>query len=242
MRWISAIDLENFCGSSVAATLFPILVRKLIRASASPLRQLDFPSAEGGQRPGWDGICAWDGQHEMVAVGKCGWELSIREDVRDKMREDFAARSKNPFGLSPATDTIVLASLRRFAKKREFELQLLAEGPWAKVVLLDSADFEQWIESKPNVGIWFGEQTGARSKNVYTASYYWSLISRDLEPQINWRCAMAGRESQAKKLIEEFSGAPKHIVVRATSWNEGSLFAVATILSGDLIGESQALN
>ncbi len=239
MRWISPSDLDHFCGSPVAATLFPILVRKLIRVSASPLRQLDFPSAEGGQRPGWDGICAWDGQHERVPVGRSGWELSTRQDVRDKMREDFAERSSNPLGLNPATDTIVLASLRRFAQKREFELQL-SGGRWARVAVLDSSDFEQWIESKPNVGIWLGEQMGARSRGAYTVSYYWSLAARDLQPQINWRCAMAGRESQARKLIENLSGAARHIIVQATSWDEGSLFAVATILSDDLIGESLA--
>jgi hypothetical protein len=174
MRWISGNDLEHFCGSSVAPTLFPILVRKLIRASAEPLRHLDFPSAEGGQRPGWDGICTWDGQHEKVPVGGSGWKLSVREDVRAKMREDFGERSENPLGLNPATDTLVLATLRRFANKREFQAQLLGQGPWAKVLILDASDFEQWIETKPSVGIWLGEQIGRRSRNTYTVSHYWS--------------------------------------------------------------------
>lgn len=235
MRWISASQIEYFCGSSAAATLFPILVRKLIRASASPLRQLDFPSAEGGQRPGWDGICSWDGQHDRVANGTTGWELSTRQDVRDKMRQDFNERSKNPLGLNPAADTIVLATLRRLAKKREFERELLSEGPWVKVMVFDSSDFEQWIESAPNVGIWFSEQIGGSTRNVYTAGGYWSLIARDLDPKISWSCALAGRATQSRKLMEQLSRQPEHIMVQATSSDEGSLFAVATVLSNDLI-------
>jgi hypothetical protein len=55
MKWITALDLEQWANTLGARDAFPSLVGDLIRASAKDIDGYRFPSGDKGQVRGFDG-------------------------------------------------------------------------------------------------------------------------------------------------------------------------------------------
>ena len=56
MKWITSTDIKQWADRREAQSVLPELVARLIRATASNIAQIRFPSGDAVHLTGWDGI------------------------------------------------------------------------------------------------------------------------------------------------------------------------------------------
>src|SRR5271165_2850049 len=160
---IGSSDLVSWAETIDARYTLPQLIRKLVRASGGIG---DFPTSEDAQQRGWDGLAENSVRHAYVPLGRSGWELSTESNPQSKANDDYEKRKGDPRGLEPKAATFVAVSARKWGQKRQWLAEKRAEKFWANVLAYDAVDLEQWLESCPEVGIWFTTRIGRRPRGV----------------------------------------------------------------------------
>ncbi|MBC8845422.1 XRE family transcriptional regulator, partial [Escherichia coli] len=56
MKWIKALNLQQWADSIPAKVIFPALIADLIRATANSITEIRFPNGDKGQVRGYDGV------------------------------------------------------------------------------------------------------------------------------------------------------------------------------------------
>ena len=129
----NASDLDHWASLLEGKSTFPELLRRLIRATTPTLTSLSFPSAEGVQLEGWDGLTTADAATPYVPAGPTGWELGTNKDQKGKADDDYDTRTANPLGLVPADSTFVFCTPRRWGQRKKWTTARLKEGHWRDV-------------------------------------------------------------------------------------------------------------
>ncbi len=129
---VTALDLDQWSDSLAAQTTLPILVRRLILATA-PVTEITMGALEGALLPGWNGIVQCDSADAHVPLGTSGWELGTSKDPRDKAQDDFRNRTTNPLGLDRATTTFVAVTSRTWRDRDGWRDARREERKWADV-------------------------------------------------------------------------------------------------------------
>jgi hypothetical protein len=164
---ITAFDLDQWSDTLAAQTTLPILVRKLILATA-PVSEITTRAGEGAQIPGWDGIVRCDAADAHVPLGISGWELGTSKDPRGKAQADIRTRAKDPLGLDPETTVFVAVTSRIWRDRDDWREARRKEWKWADVRAYDADDLVTWLERAPSVHHWISEQLGGDSRDVQT--------------------------------------------------------------------------
>ena len=85
MKWIRALDFEQWANTLGARNVFPALVADLIRASAKEIEAYRFPSGDKGQVRGFDGSLESTPAPPFVPGGKSIWEFGVNEDPAQRL-------------------------------------------------------------------------------------------------------------------------------------------------------------
>jgi transcriptional regulator with XRE-family HTH domain len=118
IRWVDATDIAQWAERRHGQGSLTMLIAKLLRAAGQA--SLRFPSDEGVQFAGWDGVSfSATESDEYVPAGPAGWEIGTqREDISGKATDDYKKRSTNPFDLVPAQSTFVFVTPRHWPKRK----------------------------------------------------------------------------------------------------------------------------
>ena len=93
MKWITALDLEQWAKRLDARAVFPGLIGDLIRASASDIRSFRFASGDKAQIRGFDGRLESNGAPPFVPEGKSIWGCIspnprlLRDASKDQLKQ-----------------------------------------------------------------------------------------------------------------------------------------------------------
>ena len=68
MKWIKALNLQQWADSSPAKVIFPALIADLIRATANSITEIRFPNGDKGQVRGYDGVLKAEGVAPYVIL------------------------------------------------------------------------------------------------------------------------------------------------------------------------------
>jgi hypothetical protein len=93
MRWVTALQLENWSRTLGASAELPKIVSDLIRASSPDIASMRFPSGDKGQVRGFDGHLVSDAASFNVPQGRSFWEFGTDADYKDKAKSDFDKRT-----------------------------------------------------------------------------------------------------------------------------------------------------
>ena len=108
-----------------------------------------------------------------------------------------------------------------------------AEGKWRDVVAHGLDELEDWLAQAPVTRAWFADQLGLHPGGYRAARDWWrdwaALTSPALPPDL----LIAGRNEQARELLQRLGGEPVVTTVRAESTDEVAAFVVASVLSDD---------
>ncbi|EOO3715869.1 hypothetical protein LFV75_RS13250 [Escherichia coli] len=68
MKWIKALNLQQWADSIPAKVIFPALIADLIRATANSITEIRFPNGDKGQVRGYDGVLKAEGVAPYVIL------------------------------------------------------------------------------------------------------------------------------------------------------------------------------
>ena len=157
---IEARQIAAWADRAEARRLLPVLLRKLVHATAEGLERADFPGREDAERKGWDGETAAEAATPWVPRGRSCWEFGVGKDPRRKAEDDYNARLASVPAEERAECAFVFATPRRWPGKTAWTEEKRRAGEWADVRAFDAGDLEQWLEQSPPTQVWFAERLG----------------------------------------------------------------------------------
>lgn len=239
MRWIKALNLEQWAETVTARTIFPGMVADLIRASAKDITSIRFPNGDKGQVRGFDGILDATGVLPYVPDGASIWEFGVSEGAAAKANREYKNRTKEVDEVKRKDTTFVFVSPRTWDNPKEKLADWMAAKKklcqWKDVVYLDGSMVEDWLAQCPAVAARYARYelkllpaAGARSTEEF-----WDEYSARFEPPLVEQVLLAGREQQATALIQRLSEGVSKLPYAADSPDEVIAFAVAAIRCTD---------
>jgi len=237
MKWIDTINLRNWADRRDCQDQIPLLIRKLIRATSGNIKNISFPAGENVLIGGWDGILEVYDETEYLPLGLSLWEFGTNKNIKGKADGEYEKRKAEPLGFNPSEVCFIFLTPRLWTKKEEWIAEKKADDYWKDVKAYDAQDLEEWIELAPSVGAWLAvTHLHILPQSVQAVDDFWEEWATGNQIRFLPEVVLAGREKEAKKLIEE-SKQPAIIPVKASSRDEAIAFIAATYKDNDSISE-----
>ena len=227
---VTAQDLDQWSSSLNAQSTLPVLVRRLVLATAS-VTEIAMRGGEGTQLPGWDGLVEATAEDPHVPAGASGWEMGTSRDPRSKAQSDYKARTDDPLGIDPTTTTFVAVTSRIWRDRDDWRAARRSEGRWADVRAYDADDLETWLERAPSVHIWISELLGREPRDVKTPDRWWATWSNQTHPVLP-RSFLLARRTTGSELRDALAQSSQVITVDAPS-KEEALAVICAALADD---------
>jgi hypothetical protein len=168
------------------------------------------------------------------------WEFGVTEGGSAKASGDYAKRTKELDAEDRRATTFVFVSPRTWdsskGKKREdWVEEKRALNEWKDVLYIDGSMLEDWLADCPAVAASYAKKylrkmpvTGAQS-----SIDFWDEFSTKFTPELADKVLLAGREDQARQLIQQLSAGPGRLLYAADAPDEVVAFAIAAIRNAD---------
>ena len=229
IRWVDATDLSQWAERRDAQSTLPNLIAKLIRARNEQIH-LRFPSDEGIQHGGWDGITRSEVATEYVPAGNTGWEIGTqRDNITQKANDDYVKRTGAPGPLKPAELTFIFITPRHWPKKDEWTQERRKEGIWRDVRAYDGDDLVHWIELYPAVGQWLATALGKRPAGTRQPEEVWLEWSLATQWPLSSELVLSDRDEDAVAVLRWLRSGPSILALQSETTDEVLSFFHAAI-------------
>jgi hypothetical protein len=233
---IKGDDIELWASRIEASALLPELLRRLLLASGV-VQSLEMRADGGVHLPGWDGMVVANRAHPFCPPGVSAWELSVREQVKKKLDEDFEERVRSPPALvsRPRLVTYVAVTARRFKQKKAWAAEKKKLGHWADVRIYDADDVSAWLAQVPTVGRWFAGKLGLPTgdlAHVLDVESFLSTWSNRTQPPLSPDVVLAGRQRQQAAVVLRGwlqEDHPSPLYIQSETREEAIVFAAAAM-------------
>ncbi|HEY1746965.1 MAG TPA: helix-turn-helix transcriptional regulator [Xanthobacteraceae bacterium] len=231
IRWIKENNFDQWGSSRVGQDTFPELIRRLVLAEAGYHPELRFPSGDSVAMQGWDGETNVEVASPIIPSGPAGWELGTTKQPKAKADQDYEQRTKDPLHFVPKETTFVFVTLRRWAKKAEWEKAKKEEGIWKDVRVIDAVDLVQWLERFPAVALWFAHHIELLppDADVRTLDQVWDEWSLSTTPPLSVSLVLADRDDNATQIWQWLLKQPSVLALQADAPIEAKAFLHAAI-------------
>jgi len=248
VKWIQARHLVSWAERIDARIRLSEIVAKLVRASAASISAYRFPTGDSAQIPGYDGrltAIPAEGYRAFLPEGDSVWEWGTGGDYYKKAKDDYSARTKSPGdAVNPKQTTFVFVTPQVWERIDPsldgWVVEKKAEKSWKDVRALDAVQLEHWLELCPAVAATVAREiignlslTGALSTDEF-----WREYSTQFQPALREEVVLAGREQQAKSMIQALMGSGQVHRWQGDSLTEVLAFAMACVRKGE--GDTRA--
>lgn len=239
MRWVRAINLQQWAETLPAQTRLPGLIADLIRATARDISDIRFPRDDKGQVRGFDGILEATGVPPYVPNGDSVWEFGVSSGIGKKADSDYAKRTSEMDAKKRKQTTFVFVTPHTWDNPRQDLSEWLAEkrnrDEWKNVELLDGAKLEDWLALCPAVAARFAKYDLRLlpAAGVRSTDEFWEEFVTRFEPRLIEEVLVAGREAQAAELIRGLRATTNRAAFAADTPDEVIAFAIAAIRRAD---------
>lgn len=239
---VSGDDLELWAQRREAQSQLPVLVRRLLLATA-PLLMIDVRGDSGVQYGGWDGEVLSRIATPWCPAGLSYWEFSVTTDDR-KLNDDFRKRHTN--ARPDATYVAVVGGRYVHPRgKRGWEAARRGDGGWADVRLLDADDLATWLGESPIVSLWMANELGKPAEDVVLPGAYLTAWSQRTEPPLPSDLLLLGESRQeAARQLRAFADSPRGVGwvgIAGVPEDEARAFAVKALSVDRSIAERTAI-
>lgn len=251
MKWITALDLEQWADTIPARTQFPGLVGDLIRALLPSISRFRFPRGDKGQVRGFDGVLDADSDCIYIPDGASVWEFGVTQAGAAKATKDYEKRIQQVDKATRMDTTFVFVTPRTWdnpaLKLDDWTKEKRDRKEWKDVRYIDGSILEDWLEDCPAVAARFAKNDLKKLPiaGVRSTDEFWEEFSTRFAPQLVEKVLLAGRDDQAKYLMQQLNAGVGKLLYAADSPDEVVAFTVAAIRSAEpavrLFIESRAL-
>lgn len=205
--------------------MLPILIRRLVRATASHVERIDFPGGDSVSDEGWDGRLTCKSRSSFVPDGVSGWEIGSDKSAVTKADDDYAKRVKDPLDIDPALTNYVFVTPRAWPKRHQWERDRRAEKHWHDVRVIAAGDLEQWLESAPAVALWLARHLRlAPSTGLTGLEEWWDEWAKATRPVMTPAMLLGGREEEVERTKRWFENGPGKLEIQADAPHEAIAF------------------
>ncbi|PZT11486.1 hypothetical protein [Stenotrophomonas maltophilia] len=240
MKWITALDLDQWADSLPARVDFPGMVGDLIRASLTSISDFRFPRGDKGQVRGFDGVLDAESNCAFVPDGESVWEFGVTEGGAVKANGDYKKRTEELDVEARKRTTFVFVSPRTWDsskgnKREDWVEEKRALNEWRDVLYIDGSMLEDWLTDCPAVAARYAKNHLKKMPLIGAQSSidFWEEFSTKFAPELADKVLLAGREDQAKQLIQQLSDGPGKLLYAADAPDEVVAFAIAAIRNAD---------
>jgi transcriptional regulator with XRE-family HTH domain len=226
-NWVTARSLEEWAGTKEAPFTLPLLIRRLVWATAKDLQKIEFPAGEQVQRPGWDGIVEAGQVDVFVPAGTSVWEMGVDKSPGTKAERDFSKRKTSAGGIDPVQATYVFVTPRKWQKKEGWRQNKDELKFWNDVRVYDSATLEEWLEKAPAIDAWFAGVIGIKPVGVSSLDEHWANLEELTQPSLKPNVFLASRQKQCEELEAWLKRPASPLVLEAASPAEALDFVAA---------------
>lgn len=229
MQWIDTTTLGNWASRRDCQEYLPLVIRRLIRATAIDISHINIPAGDSIIYPGWDGILETTVGNEYLPEGLSVWEIGTNQDIKKKAEEDYQKRKENPLGVNPRETTFIFVTPRIWIKKDEWCTEKKNEEFWKDVKVYDAKVLEEWLEQAPAVASWLARRLGIYPKGAVALEDFWSEWSSIANPPLTSEVVVAGRDKQVESVRKWLSSSPSSLAVQVATSDEALAFLASAI-------------
>ena len=232
MKFITSNDLNAWADSRECQSMLPELIKRLIFTSVQYPTRLTIPSGDDVHLPGWDGVVESSERFYTIDEGISLWEMGCDKNVAAKINLDYTKRDADPLGFDKAFASFVFVTPRYWSGSTKWVENTRQNAQWKNIVVLTAVELEDWINSRPAVGIWLAEKLGYISpQGLYLPEDFWKLWAHGRTAHLRPDLLLGAREEAVRKLKEFVQEEPSVVHVEALSQEEALAFSVAFCLS-----------
>ncbi|MEQ1835636.1 MAG: hypothetical protein ABL862_04200 [Candidatus Nitrotoga sp.] len=234
MKWITALNLNQWAEKIDARAVFSELIGDLIRASATNITAFRFPSGDKSQVRGFDGHLTSNGAPPYVPEGDSIWEFGCSGTGASKATRDYDKRTTEVAKEDRANLTLVIASPYTWdtpAKKLgDWLKEMRDKKEWKHIEYIDGSMVETWLDDHPAVAARYACELGLLPQiGVLSTDEFWNEYSTRFQPPLSEDVLLCGRQPQADKLLRALMNAQGTVTFAADSPDEVIAFSVAAI-------------
>ena len=229
MQWINATDLENWASRRDCQGYLPLVIRRLIRATATNISDINLPAGDSVVYPGWDGILNISEGTEYLPEGLSRWEMGSNDNIKKKANGDYQKRKENPLGVNPSEATFIFVTPRIWSDKDKWCEEKKRESFWKDVRVYDARILEEWLEQASAVGAWLAQHLGKYTGDIIALEDWWDRWSTIADPSLTPKLVLAGRDDQVERVRKWLNSPPSSIAVQAATGEEAVAFLAAVI-------------
>jgi hypothetical protein len=232
MKWINASDIKNWPNnnSRQCSQMLPELVRRLVLATTSSIKEINFPSGDSVTMGGWDGKLDTDVVVPFFPSGLSAWEIGIQGSAKTKADADYLARTSDPLGLSLEGTVFVFVTPRIWPGRNKWQEEKRSTNTWKDVRVINADELEQWLESAPAVALWLAHQIGkVISNNVMDLETVWGQWVAGTKPAMTSDLVIGGRIKDVEVVKQWIAEKPRILEVQADHSDEAPAFLYASI-------------
>jgi hypothetical protein len=198
-------------------------MRRLVYASVAQgdLKTLSFPGGDEVQRPGYDGITETAVGTEKVPGGIAYWEMGTDAKVKAKLDGDFNKRIKKRGKGDFSQVTYIAITPRDYTPKTKWAAQKTKLKKWKKVLVYDSDDLEQWLETVPSVALWLTRYVSLkRPEGIEDLSTHWDNLQSSLKSKVPPAALLVSRQGTVERFKQWLAGTPELLTVHGQTPQE----------------------
>lgn len=229
MKRITSNDLSNWAPTRDCQEHLPLLVRKLIRASAVNVQRLLIPAGDNVILPGFDGTVELIDGNDYLPAGHSVWEIGSGKDFKEKAEKDFTKRSSAIDKAEAANNSFVFVTPYIWSNKEEWTREKKATRIWKNVLVIDGLILEEWMEQCQSVGVWLSKYLQLPLGGVQPLEQFWQEWSKSLKYSISPTLVVAGREKGVESFTDFLLNLPSIVSVKAYTVQEAIAFCSAVI-------------
>lgn len=212
MKIIGSVQIKNLIQSDKkkAESVFPELIRRLIRKTCNADGYTLFPSGDAIYTTGWDGIVRNNTiVSRFVPKEHSIWELGTNKNGWVKIKSDYEKRknAKTTFNKSTFSYVAVSSAIIDTVKKEEFCESVKSDAVFKNGCIIDANDIEEWLEGNIEVAIWllnvFGKDIGAY--DIAFIHDEWQEIIDECSIALNPDIFLVGNEANSQKFVNDIS-------------------------------------
>jgi hypothetical protein len=198
---ISAFDIEKWAATKQAEFDLPCLIAQLILASCPDVQDLYMPSGKHATLSGYDGMVTCAIGNAFVPPDESVWELSVREDIEVKAKEDYTARTEDSLGKDKSQNTFVFATARSFPSGNRWSKDCHPR-PWRNVRALWSEHLAQWLNMVPWIAASFGRAIDKPVTGIRSMQMVWNDYASVPKIEMNATLVLGGRQDATRNIQE----------------------------------------
>ena len=191
-------------------SIIPELVKRLITASCPKIKKIRILGMNDISAPGYDGVVENGEENQYVCSGLSVWEFGTSCNSLKKINEDFAKRTKDSLGINKETTEFyfVIPYIWPYNNQGNSLTKWEQEHKecWKATHIIDATILGDWLNSEPEVAIWFIEQfEKTEGLSLCSVSKAWHRFSSKTDPAFSYSLFLSGREKEVDDFLNHLN-------------------------------------